>query len=873
MDDKYHPKKIEPAWQRIWEERGAFRTLQRPERPSFYVLEMFPYPSGKLHMGHVRVYAIGDLLARFQRMRGREVMHPMGWDALGLPAENAAIKDGVHPQERTRRNIEGVKAQMKMLGLSYDWDREIATCDPDYYRWNQWFFLKMLERDLVYRRKSLANWCTGCKTVLANEQVIEGRCERCKSTVVQKEIPDWALRTTRYADELLEGLDRLPKWPERVKTMQRNWIGRSEGCDLVFPVEDDKIEPIRVFTTRADTVYGATYMVLAPEHPGVAALTTEAQRAEVEAFCERMSRVDKAVRTDVDTEKEGVFTGSFAVNPFTEERIPIWIANFVLAEYGTGAVMSVPAHDQRDFEFAKRYGIEIRVVIQPQADDRLEVETMKEAFVEDGVLADSGPHSGMRSAGAREAIGAAAAEAGRGGPAINYHLRDWGVSRQRYWGTPIPIIHCERCGIVPVPYEDLPVELPPEAPLTGTGEPPLAKVASFVQVGCPACGGAARRDTDTMDTFVDSTWYFCRYLDPHAERAPFARQSADTWLPVDIYVGGPEHAVMHLLYFRFWYRVMRDMGLVGGDEPVDKLLTQGMVVRDSYFCPEHGYRALEDVDGRSEGAPRCSQCGAELVVRLEKMSKSKLNGVSPEAVFEQYGADTMRLFCLFAAPPEKDIDWSDEGVNGCYNFLRRLWRFFVRHRARFEVARELDGPVDEKQLADDLVAFHRQLHRCVQKVTRDIEQEYQFNTAIAAMMELLNATRVLDDLPAAEDGDPAAREGLKLLQLCGRKLALMISPFAPHFAEEAWKLVGTGGLASEQAWPDFDPAATQQDVITIAVQVNGKLRAQVEIPREASAEEMEAAARADEKVQKWIRDKTVRRVIAVPGRLVNIVVA
>ncbi len=878
MEDKYHPKLIEPKWQQAWDEHGVFKADVDEDKEKFYVLEMFPYPSGNLHMGHVRVYVIGDLLARFHRMQGKDVLHPMGWDALGLPAENAAMRDGVHPAKRTKANIDSVKAQMKRLGLSFDWDREFATSDPTYYRWNQWFFLKMLERDLVYRRQSLANWCTGCQTVVANEQVIEGnKCERCSSLVVQREVPDWAFRITNYAQQLLDDLDRLPDWPERVTTMQRNWIGRSEGAELTFPVADDKAEPLKVFTTRADTVYGATYMVLAPEHPYVAKLTSDDQRAEVTAFVERMAKVDKLVRTGTDTEKEGVFTGAYAVNPFTDERIPIWIANFVLAEYGTGAVMSVPAHDQRDFEFATKYQIPIRVVIQPPpADGRtLKLDQMKEAYVDDGVLVDSGEHTGETSAQARTGIAADAKAKGQGGPTVNWHLRDWGISRQRYWGTPIPVIHCEACGTVPVPYEDLPVVLPPDAPITGTGEAPLAKVKEFVEVDCPACGGKARRETDTMDTFVDSAWYFARYIDPKNDSEPFARALADRWLPVDIYVGGPEHAVMHLLYFRFWYKVMRDLGLVANDEPTDRLVTQGMVVRNSYKCEDHGYRPPEGIAEEKGAAPTCTECGKPLIVQVEKMSKTKLNGVSPEAMFEHYGADTARLFSLFAAPPEKDIDWSDSGVAGCFNFLRRVWAFYLQHRERFASIRALEGGVDEGPLSEELVKFHRLVHRTIQRVTRDIVEELQFNTAIAAMMELLNATKAFEDLPAAGEADlddPAHREALRLLRLTTRSLALLLSPFASHLAEELWAAMGYDGLACQQAWPTFDPAATVEDVVTIAVQVNGKLRATVEVPRDASKEDLEKAAMADEKVGKWIEGKTVRRVIAVPGRLVNIVV-
>ncbi len=877
MEEKYHPKLIEPAWQQLWEEETLYQAGRELTKKKFYVLEMFPYPSGNLHMGHVRVYVIGDLLARYYRMKGYDVFHPMGFDSYGLPAENAAIRDKIHPRVRTMANIDNVRRQMKRLGLSYDWQREVITSEPDYYRWNQWFFLKMFERDLVYRRKSLTNWCTGCKTTLAHEQVIDGHCERCQSLVVQREIPDWALRITRYAEELLADLDQLTHWPERVVTMQRNWIGRSEGCHLVFPVVGGKTEPLQVFTTRADTIYGATYMVLAPEHPAVRRLTTDAQRVVVEEFVQRVSRVDKAVRTDAATEKEGVWTGSLVVNPFTHERIPLWIANFVLADYGTGAVMSVPAHDQRDFDFAKKYNIPIRVVIQPPPEDgrTLTTETLSEAYVDDGVLVDSGPHTGKTSAQARSDIGAQAAEQHLGGPTVNYHLRDWGISRQRYWGTPIPILHCERCGVVPVPYEQLPVLLPPDAPLTGTGEAPLAKVPEFVNTTCPRCGGPAKRDTDTMDTFVDSSWYFARYLDPHETTVPFRRSSADRYLPVDIYVGGPEHAVMHLLYFRFWTKVMRDLGLVGVDEPVDRLVTQGMVVRESYWCETHGYRAPAGVNGLDSKEPTCTECGRTVMVRIEKMSKTKLNGVSPDSMFDRYGADTARLFCLFAAPPEVDINWSDAGVAGCFNFLRRVWTLFARHQERFALMRNLTGPINEDVLSPEFVGLHRLIHRTIQRVGRDIEHEFQFNTAIAALMELLNGTKILDAISAPGApavNNPVGIEQVRLLGFTLRTLTLLLSPFAPHMAEELWKVLGLPGRACSQPWPEFIQAATIEDQVTIAVQVNGKVRATLQAARDSTQEDLERLARTDERVAKWLAGKNIRRVIVVPNRLVNIVV-
>ena len=861
MHEKYHPRLLEPKWQKAWEEQRIFHARMNTGKPKFYVLEMFPYPSGNLHMGHVRVYVIGDVLARYYRMKGHEVFHPMGWDALGLPAENAAIRDGIHPAQRTRANIESVRRQMKLLGLSLDWQREIATCDPQYYRWNQWFFIKMYERGLVYRRQSTANWCTGCQTVLANEQVVDGKCERCSSPVVMRRIPDWALRITSYADELLNDLEKLKLWPDRIVTMQRNWIGRSEGCRLTFPVKGDVTEPIEVFTTRADTVYGATYMVLAPEHALVEKLTTPDTKERVRRFVEKVSRLDKAKRTDT-TEKEGVFTGSYAINPFTKEEIPIWIANFVLAEYGSGAVMSVPAHDQRDFEFAKKYGLPIRVVVQPADGRGLDAQGMESAFEDDGILVDSGPHTGKTSAQARRDIAAEEEKKGTGGPRVSYHLRDWGISRQRYWGTPIPMVHCPSCGIVPVPEEQLPVVLPEDAPLTGTGEAPLAKVPEFVDTTCPKCGGAAKRDTDTMDTFVDSSWYFARYMDPHDDGVPFRRESAGHWLPVDIYVGGPEHAVMHLLYFRFWTKVMRDMGLVEIDEPAKRLLTQGMVLKDSYWCDTHHYLPPDDVKEGPEG-PVCGICGAGLKVRAEKMSKSKLNGVAPEQLCQQYGADTARLFVLFAAPPEKDIEWSDAGVAGCYNFLRRLWAFYLKHEPLFGELKGLDGPVDEGGLSKEQVAFHRLLHRTIQRVTRDIEKEFQFNTAIAAMMELLNAVRALDDVQGTEQK--------RLLAFTLRTVALLLVPFAPHFAEEVWHAMGLEGFACEQRWPGYDPDLTTQDTITLVVQVNGKVRDNLQVSRNATKQQLEKAAMESEKVRKWIEGKQVKRVVVVPGRLVNIV--
>jgi leucyl-tRNA synthetase len=828
MNERYEPRSIEPRWQRRWEEAGAFRAGRRPAAEKRYVLEMFPYPSGAMHMGHGRVYTIGDALARQLRMRGYDVLHPIGFDALGLPAENAAIKDGRHPAERTRENIVAFRAEMKRLGYSFDWDREIATCDPEYYRWNQWFFLRMLEHGIVYRREGKANWCTGCATVIANEQVVDGRCERCESPVVEKVIPEWAFRITAFAQELLDGLDALREWPERITTMQRNWIGKSVGAEVDFSVPG--AEPIKVFTTRVDTIFGCTYVVLAPDHALVERVTAPERREAVRAFVERMRATDAAERTGEDAPKEGVFTGASAVNPYTGERVPVWIANFVLAEYGTGAVMSVPAHDQRDFEFARKYDLPIRVVIQPARGERLPAgDALERAYTEDGVLEASGSFTGLQSAAARERMAEEAQAKGFGSPTVRWHLRDWGFSRQRYWGTPIPVVHCDAHGIVPVPDDQLPVILPDEAIITGKGEPPLAKVASFVNTTCPRCGGPARREVDTMDTFVDSSWYYARYLSPRDEARPFDPEAARRWLPVDVYVGGPEHAVMHLLYFRFWHRVMRRLGLVHEDEPCRRLVTQGIV---------------NGPDGR-------------------KMSKRWGNVVTPGPMVDRFGADTLRLFILFAAPPEKDIDWSDEQVEGLFRFLSRVWRLFHARQDCF-------GADDAGALArasGDFLELRRRTHRTVKRVGEGFEGELKFNTGIAALMELVNALYALE--PKSEPERAAVREALVVL-------ATLLAPFAPHVAEELWhEVVGPAArdrLLAEEPWPAFDPALVAADTVTIAVQVNGKLRGEVQAPATASEADVRALAEAEERVRAHLAGKAIRKVVYVPKRLLNFVV-
>ncbi len=830
MNERYEPRSIEPRWQKRWEEAGVFQAGRRPGAEKRFVLEMFPYPSGAMHMGHARVYTIGDALARLLRMRGYDVLHPMGFDALGLPAENAALKDGRHPAERTRENIVAFRRDMQRAGFAFDWAREFATCDPEYYRWNQWFFLRMLEKGIVYRRQGKANWCTGCQTVIANEQVVDDNlCERCSSPVLEKVIPEWAFRITDYADDLLAGLDRLTEWPERITTMQRNWIGRSEGAEVDFAVEGSG-EKIRVFTTRVDTIFGCTYVVLAPEHPLTARLTTPELSAEVQAFVDRMATTDAEARTGEDAPKEGAFTGAFALNPFSGERVPVWIANFVLAGYGTGAVMSVPAHDQRDFEFARKYELPVRVVIQPAAGTPIPAgDLLEKAFTEDGVLDASGPFTGLGSAEARRRMSALAKEKGFGELAVKYHLRDWGFSRQRYWGTPIPIVYCPDHGAVGVRDSDLPVLLPAEAIITGTGEPPLAKVPSFVNTTCPTCGKPARRETETMDTFVDSSWYYARYLSPRDAERPFAQDAARRWLPVDVYVGGPEHAVMHLLYFRFWHRVMEQLGLVFEKEPVKRLVTQGIV---------------NGPDGR-------------------KMSKRWGNVVQPGPIVDRFGADTMRMFMLFAAPPEKDIDWSDEQVEGMFRFLSRVWRIFHARQASF-------APPDRaiEDAVGPFLELRRKTHRTIQRVTDGLEGDLKFNTAIAALMELVNELYALE--PVTDADHAAVREALLAV-------ATMLSPFAPHVAEELWhELLGPAvrdQLLAEAPWPSFDQALVAADVVSVAVQVNGKLRGEVRVPVAAGEAEVRAFAEQEERVKAHLAGKTIRKVIFVPKRLINFVVA
>jgi leucyl-tRNA synthetase len=825
--DKYPFSEIEAKWQKIWGEQKLYTASPDPTRPKYYCLEMFPYPSGRIHMGHVRNYAIGDVVARYKRMRGFNVLHPMGWDAFGLPAENAAIEHGVHPAVWTRENIDYMRAQLGKMGCSYDWDREIATCDPEYYKWEQLIFIKMFERGLAYRRRSAVNWCPGCGTVLANEQVEQGRCWRCDSEVALKEVEGWFFKITDYAEELLEWCDRLPGWPERVLTMQRNWIGKSVGAEVDFPL-DGREGAIKVFTTRLDTICGATFLVLAPEHPLVKELVEGTSRErEVLAFVGRASREDKIRRTAADATKEGIFTGANAINPFTSRPIPIWTANFVLMEYGTGAVMAVPAHDQRDFDFAAQYDLPIPVVVQNEA--RSLRMPIAEAFTEDGWLVDSGPYTGLSSSEARERMAIDLEGKGIGKRTVNYRLRDWGISRQRYWGAPIPVVHCPICGLVPESEANLPVVLPRDVQISGKGGSPLADAAGFVNTTCPHCGGKARRDTDTMDTFVESSWYFLRYCSPAYDGGMFDRAAAEYWMPVDQYIGGIEHAVLHLLYSRFYAKALRDLGLIKLDEPFVNLLTQGMVIKD----------------------------GA-------KMSKSKGNVVDPDDLFAKYGADTTRLFSLFAAPPEKDLDWNDQGVEGASRFLNRVWRFVQGHLHELLEAE----PAQPADLFREGRQLRRTIHETVKRVTDDVEDKFHFNTAISAIMELVNALYAYE---AASMDSGSRKERLSLMREAVETIVLLLGPFAPHLAEELWAQLGNRESLFRRRWPEPDPGALAREEIMIVVQVDGKVRGRLTVETGTRDELVREMALADRRVFPWLRTRRVDRVVVVPGRLVNIV--
>jgi leucyl-tRNA synthetase len=856
---RYQPKTIEAKWQRRWEEEGIFRCPDSIAAPKFYCLEMFPYPSGRIHMGHVRVYTIGDLIARFKRMRGFQVLHPIGWDAFGLPAENAAHRHGIHPAQWTWENIGFMREQLRELGISYDWDREFSTCSPEYYRWEQLFFLWMLEDGIAYRKRAQLNWCDECQTVLANEQVNrDGTCFiHDQVRVTQRELDQWFLAITKYAEELLSGHEELRKgWPDNVLEMQRNWIGRSEGAEIDFPLEDGAGK-ITVFTTRPDTVYGATFMSMAPEHPLVMEFARKAGREdEVRAFVQRVAQQDKIVRSSEEADKEGIFTGGSCLNPVTGENIPIYAANFVLHEYGTGAVMAVPAHDQRDFEFAKKYGLPISVVIQPDG-ETLTSETMRAAYEGPGRMVASGPFDGQHSEEGKRRITAHFEEKGIGKGKIQYRLRDWGVSRQRYWGCPIPVIHCQGCGIVPVPARELPVVLPEDLPYTREKGNPLAGAEEWIRIPCPACGGPARRETDTFDTFFESSWYFLRYIDPKNDREPLDPEKMRGWMPVDQYIGGVEHACMHLIYARFFHKYLRDRGLAPGNEPFRRLLSQGMVCMQTMECPKHGWRYPEEVD--AEG--RCRQCGEKVAVgRSMKMSKSKRNVVEPSVLIDRYGADTARLFSLFASPPEKDLDWSEQGVEGAFRFLGRVYRLVAQRK---EVILRAGGSRDE---SPGTRRVRRMTHQTLKKVTGDVEERFHFNTALAAIMEMVNFLYLVEDEEWESPGTaPALREAIEIL-------LLMLAPFAPHLSEELWEGIGKEGLVSTMPWPQFDGEVARAEEILVVIQINGKLRSRITVDAEATEEEIRARVMADPRVLEYTEGKAIRKMVYVPRKLVSIVV-
>ena len=826
IEEKYTPHAIESKWQKYWEDNKAFKTDIDAGKPKSYVLEMFPYPSGNLHMGHVRNYSIGDVVARFRSMNGFNVLHPMGWDSFGMPAENAAIKHGIHPAKWTMENIANMTRQQKELGLSYDWDREVATCKEDYYKWTQWFFELFYKRGLAVKKKSAVNWCGECNTVLANEQVIDGRCWRCDHEVVKKDLEQWFFKITDYAEELLDDLKLLNGWPERVKTMQKNWIGRSEGLEFSFDVPCINAK-LPVYTTRPDTAFGVTFVVLAAEHPMVEQLCRDNPKAdEIRAFCARVRNQSDIERTSSESEKEGIFTGKYAVNPFNGRQVEIWVTNYVLYDYGTGAVMGVPTGDQRDWMFADKYGLDKIVVVTPK-DQELKVEDMTAAYEEkEGVLVNSGKFSGMEMHAAIKAIMDYAEEQGFGSRHVNYRLRDWLISRQRYWGAPIPIIYCPDCGEVLVPEAELPVRLPEDVKFDAGSVSPLATSESFVNCTCPKCGKPARRETDTMDTFLCSSWYYLRYTDPKNDNAPFSKEAVDYWAPVDQYIGGIEHAILHLLYSRFFMKVLRDAGLVKYDEPFTNLLTQGMVIKD----------------------------GA-------KMSKSLGNVVSPEEIISKYGADTARLFIMFAAPPERELEWSDQGVEGSFRFLNRVWRIVYNYLPQLE---QKVTSYDAAALTEADKDLRRVVHSSIKKVTSDIDKRFNFNTAISTMMELVNA------LYAYKEAKQEANAGL--IYEAVSSLLKMLAPFVPHISEELWRgAIDADSSVHQQKWPEYCEDALKVDNVEIVLQVNGKVRGRLTVPSAATKEELEKIALADANVQTHIADAQVKKIICVPGRLVNIV--
>ena len=824
MKEKYNFTEIEQKWQKIWEEEQAFKTVEDYDKEKYYVLEMFPYPSGKLHMGHVRNYSIGDVIARFKRMKGYNVLHPMGWDSFGLPAENAAIKNNIHPAIWTDSNIAEMHRQLQGLGFSYDWDREVATCKEDYYKWMQWIFIQFYKKGLAYKKDNPVNWCPSCQTVLANEQVVDGACERCKTPVTKKHLSQWYLKITDYADRLLKDLEDMPGWPEKVKLMQKNWIGRSTGAEVTFEIENFE-KKLQIYTTRPDTLFGVTYMVLAPEHPYVSELTdgTEYEEA-VKDYQEECLHKSEIERTSLTKEKTGVFTGSYAINPVNGNKVPIYISDYVMMDYGTGAIMAVPAHDQRDFEFAKKFNIDIIPVVDTE-DPEIDIHNLEAAFVAEGTMINSGKYTGMNNKEAIQEITKDLEEAGLGKAQVNYKLRDWLISRQRYWGCPIPMIYCDDCGWVPEKDENLPVKLPTDVEFTGKGDSPLKTSKVFGETTCPCCGKKAVREYDTMDTFLDSSWYFLRYCDAKNDERPFDKEKVDYWMNVDQYIGGVEHAILHLLYSRFFQMVMHDLGLVSAEEPFENLLTQGMVIKD----------------------------GA-------KMSKSLGNVVSPEEIQAKYGADTARLFILFAAPPEKELDWSDAGVEGSYRFLNRVYRLVQEYVN--EIRKDFDASAAIEIRNSEDKALNYQLNATIKKVTEDAGGRFSFNTAISSIMELVNA------LYKYKQGDV----NVPLMNDAIEKMILVLNPFVPHITEEMWSDLGHEDRVYQQAWPEFDAKALELEEVEIIVQVNGKLRDKMVFEKNASKELIEKTALESEKVQDAVSGKTITKTIVVPNKLINFVV-
>jgi len=857
---KYDPQKTEVKWQSFWEKNDYFKVTEDKGKKKYYLLEMYPYPSGKIHMGHVRNYAIGDVVARYKRMRGFNVLHPMGWDAFGMPAENAAIENNTHPAKWTYDNIDYMRSQLKRMGFSYDWNRELATCRPEYYRWEQLIFVEMFKKGLAYKKKTYVNWCDLCKTVLANEQVVDGCCWRHPDQeVTLKEMDSWFLKITDYTKELLDYCNKLPGWPEKVLTMQKNWIGESHGAILRFPVVDSD-SVIEVFTTRQDTIFGATFLCFAPEHPFIKELMKDMpQEKEVKKFVERILKVDTFMRTADFTAKEGIFTGRYCLNPATGEQIPIYVANFVLYEYGTGAIMAVPTHDQRDFEFAKKYNLSLRVVIKPEDTD-LNEEEMTEAYVDEGVLVNSGPFNGMPNMEALDSIIEYLESKGMGYKTINYRLKDWGVSRQRYWGAPIPIIYCPQCGAIPVPEDQLPVLLPVDLDLKEGGKSPLPHEASFYETTCPQCGQKAKRETDTMDTFVESSWYFDRFASPRYENSIFDKEKVAYWMPVDQYIGGIEHAILHLLYSRFYTKVLRDMAYLKIDEPFTNLLTQGMVCKETFKCLEHGYLFPEEV---KEG--RCAYCGKEAQIGGSvKMSKSTKNVIDPQKLVDRYGADTVRMFCLFASPPERDLEWSDEGVEGAWRFLNRVWRLVFENRQTLSNAKPYDAT---QSLPPDLQDIHRKTHQTIKKVTEDIEKRFHFNTAISAVMELFNTVNQF-----ISNGKEISELAPSVIKEAVDTMVMLLHPVVPHITEELWRSLGHSDSLAIVSWPVYREDALKRETCLIVVQVNGKLRSRIEIPVSLNKNEIQDLALKDKRVQHFIQEKKIKRVIVVQKRLVNIVV-